>query len=464
MIGLGVAMLCAVVFTVTLIKQVAPAGSPGAGGTGMPGESSVPLSFTSDQLFYSPGDDNVTRRYFDGFYEPSSSALVAAPFWFQNPHAEPVTVTVRGRSCTACTSARMATIPADRVERFQLAVAGGLARRADSFAGLATALAAAELMNGLEWQQLDFATPDKGAVVPPAASPDRPTWGILQLEIKVGAVGPADRSVLVGTQLGTGPIVEQTFRIGLSGAAPFTVDQNVVAVGEMPEGAGPRVTSVSAWSATRDLAHFPPPAVAVNSKDGLVRVGKPVPMTNGELLGLEAQFRAIKQPSRVRSGYRLPITVYRTRPAGVPGEGPAEPEIGPFERTVQVAGPENSTASFKITGTVTGVVTLQGAAAVDLKDFNGKHGTTEAFHLLSDRPGVTLAVEGATPSYLSVKLGEPAAFGPTRKRWELTVTVPPHACYGDLPLDAAVVLTGNSGGEAFRVRLPAKGKGYRRGL
>ena len=464
-IGLGVAMLCAVVFALTLIKQYAPPGSlDGASGT-TDGESSVPLSFTSNQLYYSPGDESITRRYFEGFYEPSSSALVAAPFWFQNPHAEPVTVTVRGRSCTACTSARMATISAERLSKLQAAVAADVALSANSFAGLNSALAAADLMTNLDWQQLDFEQPDRGAVVPAAVSPDRPTWGILQLEIKVGAVGPADRSVLVGTQLGNGPVVEQAFRIGLAGAAPFTVDQNVVTLGDLPEGTGPRSTYVSAWSATRDLDSFPPPAVAVNTKDGFVQVGTPIPLTPAELLELEAQFRAIKQPSRVRSGYRLPITVYRTRPTTVPGEGPAEPEIGPFERTVQVAGPNQSTASFKITGTVTGVVTLQGATAVDLKDFNGKHGTTETFHLISDRPGVTIALDPATtPSFLKVKLGEPTPFGPTRKRWELTVSVPPEACYGDFPRDSAVVLSGKLSGEAFRVRLPAKGKGYRRGL
>ena len=462
MIGLGVAMLCAVVFAVTLIKQYAPPSSAGTPDGG--GDASVPLSFTSNQLYYSPGDESISRRYFDGFYEPSSSALVAAPFWFQNPHAEPVTVTVRGRSCTACTSARLATISAERVEKFQTLAAADMPLGPNAFAGLTAALFAADMMHSLQWQQLDFEQPDKGAVVP-AGSPEHPTWGILQLEIKVGGVGPADRSVLVGTQLGGGPLVEQTFRIGLAGAAPFTVDQNVVALGDLPDGSGPRSTSVSAWSATRDLAHFPPPAVAVNTKDGLVQVGAPIPLTPPELMELESVFRVLKQPSRVRSGYRIPLTVYRTRPANVPGEGAAEPEIGPFERTVQIAGPENSTASFKITGTVTGVVTLQGATAIDLKDFNGKHGTSETFHLISDRPGVTLTLDPATtPKFLQVKLGEPVAFGPTRKRWDLTVSVPAEACYGDFPRDAAIVLSGQSAGEGFRVRLPAKGKGYRRGI
>ena len=463
-IGLAVAMLCGVVFMVTLVSQYSgSAGGPGEGESVNSGPV-VPLSFTADKLFYSPTDENINRRHFPGFYEVSSS-LVPAPFWFQNPHAEPVTVTVRGRSCTACTSARLAVIPASRVDRLAEGAFADLALGANSPTGLLLALSAVGLMQGLDWQQLDFEAPDKGAIVPAAESPDRPTWGVFQMEIKVNAVGPQDRRVLVGTKLGERPMATQEFAVKLVGAAPFALDQAQVTLGELPEGSGARTVNVNAWSATRDFDRFPPPQTAINSQDGFVQVGEPVPLTLSQRIQLEAGLHFENQATPVRSGYRIPITVYRRRPAGVPGEGPAEPEIGPFERTVQLAGPNNSTASLKVSGTVTGVVTLQGASLVDLKDFNGKLGVSnETFTLISDRPEVTLAIDPETsPRYLKVELGEPGQFGPNRRRWQLTVSVPPEACYGDLPRDAAIVLIGKSNGEPFRLRLPVKGRGFRRG-
>lgn len=465
-IAAAVAMLCLVVFATTLVSQYTTSASQFPGDVGLPTGPAVPLSFTSSQLFYAPGDEAITRRHFDGVYEPSSSELVAAPFWFQNPHPQEVLVTVQGRSCTSCTSARLATIPAADVQEFQKSVLADMAFGANSPTGILSAVAATKLMKGLDWKQLDFDRPEQGVVVAPAPSPELPLWGILQLEIKVTAVGPVDRSVAIGTQLPSQPMVTQSFTVAMAGAAPFALENGVIQVGELAEGAGGREVSVTAWSATRDFDRFPPPAVAVAAKDGLVQVHPPVPLTREEMKRLEAELLKQKTPTRIRSGYRLPLTIHRKRPEGVPGVGAAEPEIGPFERVVQVAGPGNATAGFKVSGTVTGVVTLQGASAVTLNDFDGKFGVSnKTFTLISDRPEVSLAVAPeTTPSYLKVTLGEPGQFGPTRRSWQLSVSVPPEALYGDLPRDAAVVLTGKSGGEPFRVRLPVKGKGYRRGL
>ena len=463
MIGLAVAMLCGVVFAATFVSQYATPGDSARSDLAEAGPV-VPLSFATNQVYYSPADENVGRRHFAGFYE-TSSELVPAPFWFQNPHAEPVVVTVRDRSCTACTSARVAAVPAPRVERFANEALADLALGANSQPGLGLALASASLLQDMQWQQLDFDKPDQGATVPAAASPERPTWGVFMMEIKVGGVGPAERSVLIGEKLGSRPMITQSFSARVVGASPFSLDQTAINLGEMPEGAGVRRDYVVAWSSTRGFDRFPPPKAVVTAKDGFVQVGEPVAMTRAQMLQLEADSFAQKTPTRVQSGYRIPLEVYRRRPAGVPGEGPPEPEIGPFERTVQVAGPGGATASFKVSGTVTGVVTLQGATAIDLRDFNGKLGVTnESFTLLSERPGVTLQIDPETsPSYLKAELGEPQPFGPTRKRWELKVSVPPQACYGDLPPGAAVVLTGESNGEPFRLRLPVKGRGFRRG-
>ena len=168
------------------------------------------------------------------------------------------------------------------------------------------------------------------------------------------------------------------------------------------------------------------------------------------------------RPARVLAGYKVPVTVHRRRPAGAPGAGPAEPDIGPFDRQVGVSGPGNMVASISLSGTVTGVVSLVDGAAIDLKDFNGKYGTErDHIRLVSDRADVTLALDpaGTKPNYLTAALSPPRD-DTGRRFWTLKVGVPAEACREDLPPDSVIVLTGTSHGEPLRVRLPVKGRGF----
>lgn len=459
--GLGLAMLVGVVFVLTVVRQYTATDEPKPGDSAAVG---VPLLFSTTKMYPDPNGDDLGRRHFVGVHEVSSD-LVAAPFWFRHPHAEPVTVTVVGRSCTSCTSARVAMVPPDRTALLaRTAAVDALAHPAGG--GLMTALAAAGLVADLDWKTLEFEKPYAGVVLPPCSTPGDPlALGVLQLDVKVTGIGPKQLDATVGTQLGARPAEYQRFEVAVMGAAPFALDRDSVPLGDLPEGSASRDGSFNVWSATRTFDRFPPPAAAVNIPDGFVSVERPVALTPDQLIEVGRKVAGPNQTLRVLSGYRVPVTVHRRRPAGVPGDGPAEPDVGPFDRQVSVAGPGTSTATVRYSGTVTGAVSLTDGGLIDLKDFHADAGVDRNnVELVSVRPDLVLTVDAAAgkPAFLKATLGPPRDEA-GRRYWSLRVTIPPGASLGELPPDAAVVLTGTSSAGPVRVRLPVKGRGYRKG-
>ena len=304
-LGLGVGLLAGVVFGLTFISQYT-AGTdspkPGAGGGPDGAVGGPPLSFSTTRMVYDPASEELAHRQFGGFYEVSP-VEVPASFWFQNPHPVPVTVTVRGRSCSSCTSARVAVVPADAVAAVQSRAAADLAVGAGAFPGLAAGLTAAAAVSDqtLKWQTLDFTTPDVGVEIPAAAAPDRPTWGILQLRVVVSGIGPKQLSAAVGMQIGTKPGVVQGFAVTVVGMFPFEVDPVKISLGDLPDGMAPRKFDLTCWSATRTPAELPPPG-------GGGQLGRRV--RDGRAAGPDGPGRAV----------RVGPPVGRVRPPG-PGAG-----------------------------------------------------------------------------------------------------------------------------------------------
>lgn len=462
MTAAAVVMLVGVVFVATLISQYSGTPDPGPVASGTdPVLTGPPLRFTVDKMMYDPASEELPHRHFTGFYEVSPE-LVPASFWFQNVHPSPVELTVRGRSCTSCTSARVAVIKPGQVDALAV-TAGvvGLGRGAD----LVTALTAANLMAGLEWQPLNFDTPDTGVLIPAAASPTAPTWGVFQLEVKVVGVGPKSLTAEAGLRVGNLPPVRQGFEVMVLGMNPFEVEPPRIDLGTMAEDYGVRHFDLTVWSATRTPDRLPPPAAAVNVRDPFVAVGAAVALTPDERARVAANFATQGRPYPVTAGYRIPVTVHRRRPADGPTAGPAEPDIGPFDRQIGITSGGNYAPSVALTGTVTGAVSLVDGGAIDLKDFPGAAGVERSnFNLVSDRLDLSLAVVPAEckPQYLKASLSEPRVEG-GRRFWTLKVVVPPGVCFEDLPPDSVLVLAGTRDGQTVRVRLPVKGRGYSRG-
>jgi hypothetical protein len=411
-------------------------------------------------------------RAYPGFFEVNAD-LHTMSFWFRQPHKRAVKTAVRGRSCTACTSARIGTLPADPLAEYvKLVKAGTLPPPLGPAEAITLALAAAGAVveKQIAWQDFDFDHPDKGVTLPPAG--DAPVAGVFQMIYRVTAPGVKKLDAYLGAEFdgGAGGTV-QAFSVNSLGMPPFRLVpvDGKLAVGDVPEGAAPRQLEVVCWSATR--ATMPPPAAAVSPRDPFVRLGTPVPVPPAGLAviaqSLEQAGEQGKVKPPVRSAYRVPVTIHRTKPADAPANTPPEPDVGPFERTLAFTIPgEQQAQTLALTGTVTGLVALTDGRTIDLQSFPGATGLPEkAYQLVSDRPGLKLAVATADcrPKYVTVKLGDPEDRG-GRRFWPLKLSVAPGVALEEFPATSAVVLTADTGdGVARKVKIPLKGRAYTRG-
>ena len=468
------------VFGVTVIGSYTggfkppPEGDIGGGG----GETAVitgpPLEFSLTEVAYRPDSDDLLVRAYPGFFEVSPE-LNYQSFWFKQPHPKPVRVSVRGRSCTACTSARVGTLPADPLADYVKQVKEG---KVPPPFGSAEAITASLLAAGvstnsqIKWEELDFDHKEK-VVTLPAASPERPLVGLVQMIYKVTVQGQKRLDAGLAADVQDGPSAPYRLSVTSFGMPAFRLlpTDGKIPLGDLPEGMAPRTVEVVCWSSTRRRTGsgniLPPPTAAVVPPSPFFEIGTPVPVPDADLSRVAAALEMDKLQPQVLSAYLVPVTIHRTRPASAPPTAPPEPDIGPFERQVAFAVPgEQSTQVVALSGTVTGLVSLPADKAIDLKSFTGQTGCpAKSFELVSDRPGLKLAVAAAEckPKYVTVKLGEPEDRN-GRRYWTLSVAVPPGVCQEIFPADSVVVLTADTGdGPPRKVKMPLKGQGYARG-
>ena len=454
--GLGVGMLLLVVFGITFIGQY-------TGGTEKDTAKStepdaivgLPLLFAKNEMGYDPTSEDLDKKYFNGTFEVTDQ-LHKVNFWFKNPHLQPVGFTVRGRSCSACTSANVAVVDPAAMKRFEVQTATArLGVGASPVPDLVTPMAHLALLNSLTWQPLNFETPEIGATIPAAADADTPTWGVFQVVVKVTGVGPKRLAAEVGMVVGKSGTVKQVFGVTIFGSAAFDVSPRKLEFGDFPEGSEPRVTELLYWSATRTQDELPTPSVSVNLPDGFIQVGVPTPLSAAELESLTAT-KALG-PTRVKGGFRIPLTVLRKLPTAAA----AQLDVGPFERQIGITSLGSSAVSVAVTATVTGVLSLRDCGVIDLKDFNFRSGVEKSVVVVSDRADLALELvpDECYPKFVKVALG-PVADVAGRKEWAIKLTVPPDACQADLPPESAVVLRAKSGGETVKVKLVMKGRGF----
>ena len=217
-----IGLLMAVVFGVTFFSQYAPPDEP-VKPDGSRQDKDPPLRFASSTRhwdapdFFSmggsayrgfpltapsatPGDPDLPFRFdlqnrnFPGFYEIQSDAVGpknSANFWFENPHAQSVTMRLQSVSCTACSGGRVAAIPPD-VTRQLLQMSGVSVLPQGLLTGLPMGMVgpAANLHpDRLSWQHYLFRdNPHPDYKIPPADNKDgwSPQWGILELQFSVG--------------------------------------------------------------------------------------------------------------------------------------------------------------------------------------------------------------------------------------------------------------------------------------
>lgn len=426
--GLVVALLGAVVFGATVISQLSPKRDEPKPGVDPANPQPLPLVYTFSDLKYDPKADDTSyhHRLFRGFFEVGSGGSDTGSrnwtgFAMRNLRTSPAILSPLTPSCSKCTSARVTSVPDDAMQRYFSHVAAGSAFSSPFAVNPLMMIGWADAIASRQWFHFDFTNPN-GTFTIPAGSPQAPTWVLLELDFKISQEGPP-RKVHGFFDLFDSKkerLIPQPldFNVVYAEREAFEVWPKAIAVGDMPEGTEPRTFDIYSISMTRDS--FPPPSHLMNGDDGTVSLSPHVPMTPHECETLAYRLSVeLKSPVRVRSGYRQTLSVRREKPGTVP-------ECGDFEKIVDFGHEKFPGVKNRLTlkGVVTGAVQIDGAAKIDLGDYNSAVAMTKQFRLTSEKTDLELELvpDRCGPAFVQLALGTPVVeFG--RKTWPLTATI-----------------------------------------
>lgn len=427
---------------------------------------------------------SLQDRIAQGVYEPSGD-LRRAPFWFENRNKESVTLELKGVSCSSCSGGRVAAIPPEAAKHLlqHTAIAAlptgafsgfslGMIEPAASIFGDPAALRAAG-RPALTWTESKFdVSPKPKYSVPGASNADgwSPQWGILELTFVVGgkatdlAANPSAQAkplrAAFATQVdGTTRSGGNEFMIAYEIAPGCELSRSSIDVGSLDRLSGDQTHQFLAFSSTRgpgsEFTDLNKPACAVLTPTGTVDTGgffevtkiERVPET--ELVTASARLaEERKRPAKVRAAYWITVVVR-------PKVGDKRLEIGAIDRTISVSA-GGVVQQLKITGQVKGEVRLDDDRTdIALGSFKGRDGTTHKVTLITEKPGIELAVvrEESSPNYYVyelVKLPDRGGQG----YYELTITVPKGKQFGNAKGDIVLEVKGGTG---QRVRIPVRG-------
>lgn len=461
-------------YTQDEVKPPADGGGPTIGGD--TSDAVEPVRYVTTQIFYDPKSDNPTLRDFPGFFEVNDQEHPVI-YWIQNPNRVPVEVAALSRSCSSCTNVRMAIFPGEarRPEKEEpiSALLGWAGAEAAPLADRARSL---RDFPADRWKLLDFEHPEIHHIIPPAANDGSPTWVAVQVNFKVRAKGSKNITATLGFKTPTQKLPLSTaFEVAYFGASRYAVTPTALDFGEMGEGTPGKSEDIYYWSTVVGAKDLAPPECSGAAVDPFLTYSKPEALGESERNILAAKLSGSGIPVRVRSGYRITVTLNRKNPDPMPGR-PGELDIGPLDKSFAVypsagGAPDTDSPRIAVKANVTGLVALAGGGSLDLGAFSSREGTAKPFSLVSDRPDLELevatvkAVDPRTgkeverdltePSTLRAELEAPKNEG-GRRYWRLKVRVDAGATAGAFPVDSAVVLRVKGSGQL--VRIPAKGQ------
>jgi hypothetical protein len=463
-VAVPIVALMAVIFGVTFFAQYTPRNDDNSGSVTDSGEP--PLRFFSSTRAWDP-QGSLQNQMFPGFYEVQANAAGPqnnASFWFENRNTKPVTMKLRGVSCTQCSGGRVAAIP-PQVARQILDMTGVSVLPGGLFSPFPVGMAgpAANLAeHRLEWQSHMFKDGPNVEYKVPAASgdPSLPQWGILDLRFSVGALGPKTLSANFDLQVeGAQQYQSATFNITFLGVEPFDVSRASIELGDLTETSNPATYELLAFSATRgphgngpgDLA---PPAVSVEMPPGtvgesgpFVSVGPPVRVPEGELADIPNVIG--RRGVRIEAAYRMTVTV-------APRVGDKRVDLGPLERDIHVS-TADARKTVRVRGTVRGDIWLdEKQSEFALGTYNSSDGKSRSFTVLTKQPNAELVQipDPATPDFLKVVVEKQPSDG-DRGYYRLKLTVPP----GKGPGGAwnGLIALELKGPQPQRIRIPVRG-------
>jgi hypothetical protein len=316
----------------------------------------------------------------------------------------------------------------------------------------------------LAWHVFDFDDRDSPFTVPAAAN-GRPAVGILALGFTAKTVGPM-KTVTAVLEASAGPderVYPYPFQVAFTPRSAFDVNPPDFAVGDLPEGAPPRTFDVYVYSTTRKPGDLNPPVASLGGNDPMVKIGKPIPMTEAETAALARRAKdESKLILRVRSGYRVPVTILRDPPGHVA-------DIGKFEKTLHVTVPPGThTVQTVFRGRVTGLVQLEAdkkgqSDKIDFGTYNSAFTNNVTARIYTTNKDLELQLDPVlcTPPFVQYTL-QPLTQTEGRKYWEVKAVIPPGV--GRKPPWEGVLFLrakGSDGKQAI-VRLPVTGNGIGR--
>jgi hypothetical protein len=427
---LALVLLVAVIFGVTVISTSTPTVKPKAGDTteGTPLSDIPPLAGDATEYKYDPtaSPDAYWNRVFSGFFEvgtggPGMPNRNWVGFMLRNHRPHAVQMSPLPPSCAKCTSARAANLRREKIDEFAIMHAAGSLSATGGVPNLLSGIAWAKVINSAEWFTFDFANPRGTFSIPAAGKVAEPNFALVELDFRTYGSAPPQRVYgefnLLDAQ--GGKIQPNPKQLGVTYAVreAFEVYPPRIEMGEFPEDIAPRTFETLVYSMTRD--DLVPPAISMPSRDDRFKVGLPIRMTADECAALSAKLGAeLKSAIRIRSGYRIPVTVTR-----VGGTG----DIGEFEAEVHMACPSLSQTTYRTVfhGTTIGRVRIEGGNhRLELGSYKSDYRFKKEFRLVSNDPTIELKIvpDRVTPKFVKYELSAPTTAG-NRRTWTLTATI-----------------------------------------
>jgi hypothetical protein len=431
------------------------------------------LRYDYSHIYYDPTSDRAVYREYPGWYERNSYKV---PLWFNNPNPVAVTMSFLNTSCTACSFAEIAAVPAPKVDGTAEpapfgAVFGGTAPLGLDYAEHLERKRLIEQIPEDKWQRIVAqngvppAGDHKAMVDFPPGTSEKPTWGVIRLNIKVNESKTLEATIGLKKPSMPEP-VPVVFKATVGLTQLCDVYPPSITFGDLPETFTSVSETVFYYSSTRTLdgppeQQLPKPLVSGLKGDPFLTSSAPEPMTDAERAFLADHLRVVqKVPVRVSSGYKVKLTLSRTAPDPMDPSKTREIDIGPADRTVSIA-PESGTVDkvpqVLVKSNTIGVVSVEGGV-IDLKTFQTREGVDKKVRLYTDREGLELeaAPEKSEPQYLGVELSEPEKRN-SRTYWTLRVKVAPNTGGGRLkPGDTVAVRIKGTG---QLIRIPVTGNG-----
>jgi hypothetical protein len=394
-----------------------------------------PLQITERIAVWGTGDGQYTE-------EMEKGSKTHYDFWVSNPHAQPVTVILRHKSCICTTALLGLFAPEDLPDARKL------------LAEPAKRLEASALLARVKWHPLFEGTKELPVTVLPADGSD-PQPAIIRLEVDGREHGAKRLTADIQHQLPDGSTEVTRFEVPVLVVSGLLVSPSTLSVGDMKAN-DRRDLEFLAWTPTRN-------EIAVKAEeptgDPCVVIAPPQHLTAAEAEQAGKDLMAANPSmshTRVRDAYRIKLTVFERR------EG-RQLDIGPLSRRVVLNAGTDTESSVAITGMVRGEIRVGDTSdkdRVDLGSFRADHPHDKTVVVSSLEPGLKLSVDSKTPEELQVQLQEqPPDGGP--RRWKLTVTVPAGTLSGPMPTTSAVVLR-TQAEPPRRIRIPVTGNAFSR--